>query len=66
MSNMNIIEIIRTIFLEFNFIKDHIFKKTNERLMQKKISSMSFDIKRYDQPPSKATREIFQKHTNTN
>lgn len=63
---MKLIETIRTIFLEFSFIKDHITKKTNERLMQKKISSMSFDVKRYDKTPSKITRELYQKHINTN
>jgi hypothetical protein len=62
---MKIVEYIKTIFLEFSFIKDYISKKTNERLVQKKISNMSFDMKRYNQTPSKTTRKLFEKYTNT-
>jgi hypothetical protein len=62
---MKIVEYIKTIFLEFSFIKDYISKKTNERLVQKKISNMSFDMKRYNQTPSKTTHKLFEKYTNT-
>jgi hypothetical protein len=61
---MRLLETIKTIFLEFSHIKDYITKKTNERLMQKKISNMSYDIKRYNQTPSKIARKIFEKHIN--
>jgi len=64
MCNMILLETIKTVFLEFSFIKDYITKKTNERLMQKKISNMSFDMKRYNQTPSKIARKVFEKHTN--
>ncbi len=61
---MRLLETIKTVFFQFSFIKDYITKKTNERLMQKKISNMSFNMKRYNQTPSKTTRKLFEKHIN--
>jgi hypothetical protein len=41
---MIIVEYIKTLFLEYKFIKEHIVKKTNERIIRKKISNMKFEV----------------------
>jgi hypothetical protein len=60
MFNMKIIEYIKTLFLEFGYIKDHVISKTNKRLMQKKISNMVFDNKNINHKPSTIAKKIYE------
>lgn len=41
---MIIVEHIKTLFLEYKFIKEYVVKKTNERIIRKKISNMKFEV----------------------
>jgi hypothetical protein len=61
---MVLIETLKTIYLEFGFIKNHISKKTNERILQKKISNMFFKDVNLNKNPSDTTRKLYQKHLN--
>jgi hypothetical protein len=57
---MKIIEYIKTLFLEFNYIKTHIITKTNKRLVEKKIRNMKFDNKVINHKSSAIVKKIYQ------
>jgi hypothetical protein len=63
---MKIIETIKTLFLEFEFISDHISKKTNERLMKKRISKTTYKPLDLTHIPSSTTRNLYKTYTTEN
>lgn len=58
---MKLIQTIKTIYLEFRYLREYVNKKTKERLLQKKLNSFqnTVDLTR---KPSAATRELFKTH----
>ena len=63
---MKIIEYIKTLFLEFNYIKKHIITETNKRLTQKKIFNMVFGDKVINHKSSSIVRKMYQEKYKNN
>lgn len=59
---MKLIEYIKTTISEFSYIKNHIVKKTNERLMANFISKQKYELK--ESKPTKKSHDIYQKYLN--